>query len=100
MTTDDDHAEQRRAWRKALSKAAAVKRSQRFTRKPRPIKTGMIRKPPPPKKEAASMFLAQLAAFLTTCHHAHWASVLPQLSPHRFAVIYDWALRHGFAYQR
>ncbi len=46
------------------------------------------------------MFLAQLAAFLTAHHHAHWASVLPQLGPHRFAVIYDWALRHGFAYQR
>jgi len=47
----DDHAEQRRAWRKALSKAAAIKRSQRFTRKPRPIRAGQIRKPAPPKEE-------------------------------------------------
>ena len=46
------------------------------------------------------MFTAQLAAFLATHHHAHWADLLTLMSPHRFATVYDWALRHGFVYQR
>jgi hypothetical protein len=47
------------------------------------------------------MFTAQLAGFLITCHHAHWAQLLTSgpLSPARYARILGWAVRHGFTYQ-
>lgn len=45
------------------------------------------------------MFLAQLAAFLVAHCHAHWAAILATCSPHKFALIYHWAMCHGFRYQ-
>lgn len=47
------------------------------------------------------MFLAQLAAFLLAHHHAHWVQLLTSgpLSPHKYARILGWAVRHGFTYQ-
>jgi hypothetical protein len=47
------------------------------------------------------MFLAQLAAFLLTHHHAGWVHLLTSgpLSPGKYARILTWAARHGFIYQ-
>jgi hypothetical protein len=48
----------------------------------------------------ATMFAAQLAAFLIHHHHAMWAAQLTTDSLARFARALAWALRHGFVYQR
>lgn len=47
------------------------------------------------------MFLTQLCAFLTAHHHAEWVKLM--FGPHGnhvFDVAYQWALAHGFVYQR
>ena len=46
------------------------------------------------------MFIAQLAAFLLSHHHAHWAHILTTCPHWRFRHILTWATRHGFRYQQ
>lgn len=52
---------------------------------------------PPYRSTVAGMFI-QLAAFLASHHHEHWADVLATAGPHRLAHIYTWAIHHGFRY--
>lgn len=48
------------------------------------------------------MFIAQLYYFLVAHHHVAWANDFfnGHMTPHLYARILHWAIRHGFVYQR